>query len=68
MNRTIAACALIGWIVVIICVTAARPAWLSDSNGYLKEFLQHDFLGFMGVIITITLASASNLFIELNKL
>jgi hypothetical protein len=68
MNRTIGVCVVLAWIAVCICIAAARPAWLSDSNEYLKTFLQHDFLEFMGVIVTITLASSATLFIELNKL
>jgi hypothetical protein len=68
VNRTIAVCSILLWIAVCICIAAARPSWLSDSNDYLKEFIHHDFLEFMGVVVTITLASSANLFIELNKL
>jgi hypothetical protein len=68
MNRTIAVCVILVWIAVCVCIAAARPQWLSDSNEYLRSFMQHEFLEFMGVVVTITLASCANLFIELNKL
>ncbi len=68
MNKTIAICSLLAWTVVWLCVTTAAPQWLGDTNKFMKSFLEHDFLGFMGVVVTITLASSSNLFIELNKL
>jgi hypothetical protein len=41
------------------------PRILSDKNDFLRGFVNHEFLGFMGVIVTITLASAGNLFLEL---
>lgn len=68
MNRTIALCALICWISVATIIVVVNPAIISDQNAFLKGFVNHEFLGFMGVVVTITLASAGNLFIELNKL
>ena len=49
-------------------ITLTVPWLLSDHNAFLKGFVNHEFLSFMGVVVTITLASAANLFIELNKL
>lgn len=68
MNRTIAICTLIAWAALSSALVAAAPWAISDANGFLKGFVNEEFLGFMGVVVTITLASAANLYIELNKL
>lgn len=68
MNRTIAIVILVAWTVVVACSAMAAPWVLSDKNRFLQGFVNHEFLGFMGVLVTITLASAANLFIELNKM
>lgn len=68
MNRTIAICTLIGWAALYTALVAAAPWTISDANSFLKGFVNEEFLGFMGVVVTITLASAANLYIELNKL
>ncbi|MDI1363996.1 MAG: hypothetical protein PSX79_03900 [bacterium] len=55
--------------MALAAITAVvRPELISDKNAFLKDFVNQEFLGFMGVVVTITLASAGNLFIELNKL
>ena len=41
---------------------------LSYANPFLKGFVNPKLLSFLGVIVTITLASAANLHIELNKI
>jgi hypothetical protein len=51
-----------------LTLSAVAPWVLSDNNAFLRSFVNHEFLSFMGVIVTITLASAANLFIEMNKL
>lgn len=56
------------WIVLWLLLSAAAPWVLSDANEFLRNFVNHEFLGFMGVVVTITLASASNLYIEMRKL
>jgi hypothetical protein len=68
VNRTVAVCTLIAWSAAWLVIVVAQPWVLSDSNKFLAGFLDHEFLGFMGVVVTITLASSANLFIELNKL
>ena len=68
MNRTIAICLMMCWIALALIVAVVRPELISDKNVFLKSFVNQEFLSFMGVVVTITLASAGNLFIELNKL
>lgn len=68
MNRTIARCAFISVMVGWIVLSLTAPAVLSDKNSFLKGFVNQELLGFLGVVVTITLASAANLHLELNKL
>lgn len=67
MNKTIAKCSLISSIAVWIILSLATPWVLGDGNSFLREFVAHEFLNFLGVVVTITLASAANLHLELNK-
>jgi hypothetical protein len=68
MNKTIAICSLLAWIAIWVTSTIAAPWVLSDKNSFFDRFVNEQFLSFMGVIVTITLASAANLFMEMNKL
>ena len=43
------------------------PWVLSDRNTFLKDFMNHEFLSFMGVVVTITLASTANINISLKR-
>lgn len=52
------------WIVLSV----AAPWVLSDQNGFLKDFVGSEMLGFLGVVVTITLASTATLHFELNRL
>jgi len=68
VNSTIAIVTLILWGAIVIALSAFAPTPLSDANDFLKGFVNHEFLSFMGVVVTITLASAGNLYVEMNKL
>jgi len=55
--------------VVLLAVSACEPYSLSDNgNSFLRDFVNQNLLSLLGVIVTITLASAGNLHLELNKL
>lgn len=69
MNRTIAWTALIGILTVLLTISASAPYLLSDEgNKFLAGFVNQELLSLLGVIVTITLASAGNLHLELNKM
>lgn len=68
MNSTIALVLLILWTAISASSTIFLPGLFSDKNSFLREFVTHEFVSFMGVLVTITLASSANLFVELNKL
>lgn len=58
-----------GLLTVLLTVSACAPYPLSDQgNHFLAGFVNQELLSLLGVIVTITLASAGNLHLELNKL
>jgi len=68
MNKTIAYCVLICSAAVVVVLSAVAPRVLNDENDFLKEFIGGQLLSFLGVIVTITLASAAQLHIALNNI
>lgn len=48
-------------------LTAINPNILGDQNAFLLGFVNHEYLSFMGVLVTITLASTASIHIELNR-
>lgn len=66
MNFTLAACAAITVGVALVTISMVSPWVLSDSNGFLRGFVNHELMAFLGVIVTITLASLANLHLALN--
>lgn len=56
-------------LTVLLTISACAPYLLSDAgNKFLAGFVNQELLSLLGVIVTITLASAGNLHLELNKL
>lgn len=68
MNKIIARCIFIVSIGVWIVLSVSEPWVLSDQNKFLREFVNHELLNVLGVIMAITLASAANLHLEFNKI
>jgi uncharacterized membrane protein YidH (DUF202 family) len=68
MNKTVAICLLIVSVGTVILVSAAAPRWLDDHNEFLKGFVNHELLAILGVILAITLASASQIHLKFNDL
>ena len=68
MTRTIGFCALICAATLVAVVAACCPSAMSDKNDFLHHFVNHELLGLLGIIMTITLASAANLHLEFNKI
>lgn len=54
--------------LLFFMISLQYPDWFSDSNSLLKNFINHEYLAFMGIIVTISLASAANIHIELNRI
>jgi hypothetical protein len=68
MTPTIAYCTLIVSAGIIIVLSAYAPLLLSDANRFLREFVNHEFLSVLGVILAITLASTAQLHLTLNQI
>lgn len=68
MTRILAILGLIILTTGMVAISCSHPEWLSDKNVFLKGFVNHELLAVLGVIVTITLASAANLHLELNRL
>ena len=68
MTRILTILALIILTIGIGVISFYHPVWLSDQNKFLKGFMNHELLAVLGVIVTITLASAANLHLEFNRL
>jgi hypothetical protein len=58
----------IALITILSTVSICHVQWLSDRNAFLKEFVNHEFLATLGFIAAVTLASAANVHLELNRL
>jgi hypothetical protein len=68
VNSVVAFVILIATVTVAIVLTAVTPSLLSDQNSFLRGFVNHELVGFMGVVVTISLASASSLYLELGRI
>ena len=66
MTNTIAVCVLIAFAVICIVILAVNPYAIGDSNDFLRDFVNHEFLNILGVVVAITLASAAQLHLALN--
>lgn len=68
MNRAMAYGTLLAYIVAAIAIIAARPDWLGDTNRFLRDFVNHEFVNVLGVTLAITLASAAQIHLALNRI
>ncbi|MEO3387887.1 hypothetical protein [Mesorhizobium sp. CAU 1741] len=68
MNRTIGYCLLMMFATAAFIVALVRPAWISDQNTFLADFVNHEFLNILGVILAITLASTANIHLAFNRI
>lgn len=53
---------------LMVALIAATPTWLGDSNSFLKNFVNHEYINTLGVILAITLASLSQIHLSLNRI
>lgn len=68
MTRNIAICSLIAALAVVLICAIYNPSYLSDKNSFMLNFVNHELLALLGIIMTITLASAASLHLEFNKI
>lgn len=53
---------------ILIAMVIVRPEWISDNNTFLREFINHEYLNMLGVILAITIASLAQAHLSLNRL
>ncbi|MGH1417550.1 MAG: hypothetical protein ACRBCJ_01695 [Hyphomicrobiaceae bacterium] len=68
MNKGLAYGILCAFIAASIALIAARPEWVDDSNRFFREFVNHEFINVLGVILAITLASAAQIHLAFNRI
>lgn len=66
MSKSVGYCLLTTVGIFLLALTFLRPALLSDGNTFLAGFVNQNILGILGVILTITLASAAQIHLALN--
>jgi len=67
MSKTVGYCLLATMGAFLLALTLLRPSLLSDENCFLKDFVNQNILGVLGVILTITLASTAQIHLALNE-
>ncbi len=68
MNRCTGYTILFVTMVSLIIISIVEPKYLSDKNEFLKNFVNHEFLNILGVILAITLASVANIHLAFNRI
>lgn len=68
MGRCLSYLIIVSSFIAGVCFSAAKPEWVSDQNIFLKNFVNHELLNLLGVILAITLASIANIHLEFNKI
>lgn len=68
MNRLTGYGTLFVVFLTLICVSVSKPCYLNDSNEFMREFINHEFLSVLGVILAITLASIVQIHFAFNNI
>ncbi|KEQ05105.1 hypothetical protein [Pseudorhizobium pelagicum] len=68
MGRALSYTILFVSAVGLTVISVAEPSFLSDSNGFLKNFVNENILNMLGVILAITLASVANIHLAFNRI
>lgn len=68
MGKTLPWVGLIALATILATISVCEPAWLNDNNEFLKGFVNYEFLATLGFVAAVTLASAANVHLELNRL
>ena len=68
MSKVLPWVILVALVTVLAVISFTQPWMLDDSNSFLKAFVGADYLATLGIIVSITLASAANIHLHLNNL
>lgn len=68
MNKSLAYAILFISAVGLTVISVIQPGYLSDTNTFLKNFINENILNVLGVILAITLASVANIHLAFNRI
>lgn len=68
MTRQFAYTIILIFAAVSIVISTVKPNWVSDQNVFLSNFVTHEFLNLLGVILAITLASTAQIHLAFNRI
>ena len=68
MTRSVAICSLVVSAALVFAFSILTPETLGDKNTFLKAFMNDQLLNVLGIIVTITLASAGSLHLTFNAM
>lgn len=68
MGRGLSYTVLFVSAVGLTVISVVKPSFLSDANGFLKNFINENLLNMLGVILAITLASVANIHLAFNRI
>lgn len=58
---------LVGAMAFLGSLVACRPEWL-HANAFLKNFISHELVSLLAVVLTVTLASVANIHLAINRI
>jgi hypothetical protein len=68
MSKSAAVFLTVVSLASVIWVAAYAPRWIDDHNEFMRGFINHELLAILGVILAITLASASQIHLKFNEI
>jgi hypothetical protein len=68
MTKGLASGIIVAFVTMSLCLMAARPDWIADSNRFLKDFVNHEFINVLGITLAVTLASAAQIHLAFNRI
>lgn len=68
MTKLLSFCVLVVSLASVVWVAAYAPRWIDDGNDFMHGFVNHELLAILGVILAITLASASQIHLKFNDM
>lgn len=68
MSKSLGYIILLCFAAASVAVISSHPEWVGDNNSFLKNFVNHEFLNLLGVILAITLASVAQIHFQFNQI
>lgn len=68
MTKGMAYGTLLAFGLLAMILMASRPDWASDSNRFLRDFVNHELINVLGITLAVTLASAAQIHLAFNRI